>query len=157
MKQKLEKENIFRKAKDGKYYNVSLARLGAELYVKYANKKFLEEHNEIIRKYGNVDSLAYTKYKQCEHIEAINEVYQDYLKRKKFDTKEINSEHDEKKEEEEEKNKILNRNNNNKQQESTKDGAAGNRCWPFWWCSSCNGCACINKGIDEYQQTLGNY
>lgn len=156
MKQKLEKENIFRKAKDGKYYNVNLARLGAEWYAKYANKKFLEEHNEIIRKYGNVDSLAYAKYKQCEHIEAINEVYQDYLKRKKFDTKEINSEHDEKKEEEE-KNKILNRNNNNKQQESTKDGAAGNRCWPFWWCSSCNGCACINKGIDEYQQTLGNY
>ena len=43
--------------------------------------------------------------------------------------------------------------NTNQQQEATD--TTGNRCWPFWWCSSCNGCACINKGIDEYQQTLG--
>ena len=41
-----------------------------------------------------------------------------------------------------------------KQQEATD--TTGNRCWPFGWCSSCNGCACIsNKGIDEYQQTFG--
>ncbi|MBQ7551960.1 MAG: hypothetical protein IJT15_00730 [Rickettsiales bacterium] len=125
-KRTLEKENIFRKAKNGKLYNVGLAKLGAEWYAKYANKKFLKEHNDIIKKYsnGNVDSLAYTKYKQCEHIEAIDEV------EKSYDI-------------------------TNKRLGETYN-ATGNRYWPFGLCSSCNGCDSIsNKGIDEYQQTLG--
>ena len=166
MKQKLEKENIFRKATNGTFYNVGLAKLGAKWYAKYANKKFLEEHNDIIKKYSNskVDSLAYTKYKQCEHIEAIDEVWREHSNNKDSNTAEINSEHSKNKEEikklktsryeENNKNELVNvddkninenlHGDTNKQQGET-DNVTGNGCWPFGWCSSCNGCAVFNN------------
>ena len=36
----------------------------------------------------------------------------------------------------------------NKRQGET-DNATGNRCWPFGWCSSCNGCAIFNQKIEQ--------
>ena len=202
MKQKLEKENIFRKAKDGKYYNVGLAKLGADWYAKYAGKKFLKEHNDIIHEYSqhHVDSLAYTKYKQCEHIEAIDETYNKIMEQKKnsknqqstqnnnanskdsndkingnannednnsrnffkkIDNNELNGEDNKEetkklktsRDEENNKNEFVDVDDKNisekshditdKQQEATD--TTGNRCWPFGWCSSCNGCAVFNN------------
>ena len=62
------KNDVYRQ-KDDKWCNIGLAKLGAEWYAKYADKKFLEEHNDIIKNYNqkhnitndsnNYDSAAY--------------------------------------------------------------------------------------------------
>ena len=163
------KKDIYRQNADGKWCNVGLAKLGAEWYAKYADKKFLEEHNDIIKKYNkehnitndsnNYDSAAYDyenydAYKKQRKLDrhgvlkTIDETYKETMKQKK------NS-----------KNQQLTQNNNtnskdsdhndkniseksygitNKQQGET-DNATGNGCWPFGWCSSCNGCAVFNN------------
>ena len=232
------KKDIYRQNADGKWCNVGLAKLGAEWYAKYAGKKFLKEHNDIIKNYNKEynrhieynneieESDAYfhenfdthyadpnNQYKPDRHgaLATIDETYKKIMEQKKnsknqqstqnnnanskdsndkingnannednnsrnffkkIDNNELNGKGNKEeikklktsRNEENNKNEFVNVNDENisenlhsntdKQQEATD--TTGNRCWPFGWCSSCNGCACIsNKGIDEYQQTFG--
>ena len=233
------KNDVYRQ-KDGKWCNIGLAKLGAKWYAKYADKKFLEEHNEIIEKYNQEhhitnkanthDSEAYCyenydTYHYCDPekqhqpdrhgvLQTIDETYNDIMKQKKnsknqqstqnnntnsknsdnkinskannegdnsrkifeeIDNNELNGEDNKeetqklktsrdeennenaKSDEENDKNtnqQFVNVNNKNineksygdtNKQRGETDNATSNRCWPFGWCSSCNGCAVFNN------------
>ena len=70
IKQKTDmlKNDVYRKKDKGKWCNVGLAKLGAEWYAKYADKKFLEEHNDIIKKYNREHNIEY--YNDIEESDA---------------------------------------------------------------------------------------
>ena len=93
----LEKD-VYRQNADGKWCNVGLAKLGAEWYARYADKKFLEEHNDIIKKYNqkhnitnnsnNYDSAAYDwenlkKPDRNGALATIDETYNKIMEQKK--------------------------------------------------------------------------
>ena len=100
IKQKTDmlKKDVYRQNKDGKWCNIGLAKLGAEWYAKYADKKFLEEHNDIIKNYNqkhnitndsnNYDSAAYDwenlkKPDRNGALATIDETYKKTMKQKK--------------------------------------------------------------------------
>ena len=70
IKQKTDmlKNDVYREKNKGKWCNVGLAKLGAEWYAKYADKKFLEEHNDIIKKYNREHNIEY--YNDIEESDA---------------------------------------------------------------------------------------
>ena len=98
IKQKTDmlKNDVYRKKNKGKWCNVGLAKLGAEWYATYADKKFLEEHNDIIKNYnqehnttdGLYDSAAYgyENLKEPDRkgaLATINETYEKIMEQKK--------------------------------------------------------------------------
>ena len=100
IKQKTDmlKNDVYREKDKGKWCNVGLAKLGAEWYAKYADKKFLEEHNDIIKKYNQEHNIegdcdAYgcenydinDQYKPDMHgaLATIDETYNKIMEQKK--------------------------------------------------------------------------
>ena len=238
---KMLKDDVYRQNKDGKWCNVGLAKLGAEWYAKYAGKKFLEEHNNIIKNYNKEHNIEYyndikdseayfhenfdthhyedpnNQHKPDRHgaLATIDETYNKIMEQKKNsknqqstqnnnanskdsndkingnannednnsrkiseeidnnessgkgnkeETKKLKTSSNEennknaKSDEENNKNtKLVDVDDKNisekshditdKQQEATD--TTGNRCWPFGWCSSCNGCAIFNQKIEQ--------
>ena len=67
--------------KDDKEYNIGNAKKLTELYYKYANEKFLEEHNNIVKCLIGKDSEA-VNYDPAGYKEVIDETYEKLLKDK---------------------------------------------------------------------------